>query len=138
MLFRSIMLPVVVMTGHGDVDTAVSAMKAGAVDFIEKPFEKASLMACVDAACQQSASQRGASARRDEAEARLNVLTERESEVLRGLVQGLPNKTIAYDLGISPRTVEIHRMKMMGKLGARHAAEAVRLRIEAESADVAA
>ena len=128
---RGIMLPVVVMTGHGDVDTAVSAMKAGAVDFIEKPFEKASLMACVDAACQQSASQRGASARRDEAEARLNVLTERESEVLRGLVQGLPNKTIAYDLGISPRTVEIHRANLMQKLGVRSLSEALRIAFQA-------
>jgi two-component system response regulator FixJ len=124
---RGILLPVVIMTGHGDVDMAVAAMKAGATDFIEKPFEKAALLACIDAANQQSVAQRGAGARAEEARNRLNVLTEREREVLQGLVQGLPNKTIAYDLGISPRTVEIHRANLMQKLNVRSLAEALRI-----------
>ncbi|HKT76317.1 MAG TPA: response regulator, partial [Sphingobium sp.] len=106
---RGIMLPVVIMTGHGDIDMAVGAMKAGASDFVEKPFDKAALLACIESARKLTVAERGASARAQEARARLNALTERERDVLDGLVEGLPNKTIAYDLGISPRTVEIHR-----------------------------
>ncbi|WP_336958944.1 response regulator FixJ [Sphingobium aquiterrae] len=124
---RGIMIPVVIMTGHGDVDMAVAAMKAGASDFIEKPFEKAALLACIEAATQQAFAQRGVGARAEEARDRLNVLTEREREVLQGLVKGLPNKTIAYDLGISPRTVEIHRANLMTKLEVRSLAEALRI-----------
>lgn len=128
---RGIMLPVVIMTGHGDVDTAVSAMKTGASDFIEKPFEKAALLGCVEAARKLSLADRGASARAQDARARLNVLTEREREVLDGLVEGLPNKTIAYDLGISPRTVEIHRANLMHKLEVKSLAEALRIAFHA-------
>jgi two-component system response regulator FixJ len=124
---RGIMIPVVIMTGHGEVDMAVAAMKAGASDFIEKPFEKAALLACITAATQQAFAQRGAGARAEEARDRLNVLTEREHEVLQGLVRGLPNKTIAYDLGISPRTVEIHRANLMTKLEVHSLAEALRI-----------
>jgi two-component system response regulator FixJ len=124
---RGIMIPVVIMTGHGEVDMAVAAMKAGASDFIEKPFEKAALLACIKAATQQAFAQRGAGARAEEARDRLNVLTEREHEVLQGLVRGLPNKTIAYDLGISPRTVEIHRANLMTKLEVHSLAEALRI-----------
>src|SRR3546814_14680678 len=89
------------MTGHGDIDMAVTAMKAGASDFIEKPFEKAALLGCVEAARRVAVADRGANARAEDARARLNILTEREREVLHGLVEGLPNKTIAYDLAIS-------------------------------------
>ena len=128
---RGIMLPVVVMTGHGDVDMAVTAMKAGASDFIEKPFEKAALLACVDAARRTAVADRGASARAEDARARLNILTDREREVLDGLVEGLPNKTIAYDLGISPRTVEIHRANLMQKLEVKSLAEALRIAFHA-------
>lgn len=128
---RGIMLPVVIMTGHGDVDMAVSAMKTGASDFIEKPFEKAALLGCVEAARKLSLADRGASARAQDARARLNVLTEREREVLNGLVEGLPNKTIAYDLGISPRTVEIHRANLMHKLEVKSLAEALRIAFHA-------
>lgn len=128
---RGIMLPVVIMTGHGDVDMAVSAMKTGASDFIEKPFEKAALLGCVEAARKLSLADRGASARAQDARARLNVLTEREREVLDGLVEGLPNKTIAYDLGISPRTVEIHRANLMHKLEVKSLAEALRIAFHA-------
>ncbi|AMK19749.1 MULTISPECIES: response regulator FixJ [Sphingobium] len=128
---RGIMLPVVIMTGHGDVDMAVSAMKTGASDFIEKPFEKAALLGCVEAARKLSLADRGASARAQDARARLNILTEREREVLDGLVEGLPNKTIAYDLGISPRTVEIHRANLMHKLEVKSLAEALRIAFHA-------
>ena len=125
------MLPVIIMTGHGDIDMAVAAMKAGASDFIEKPFEKAALLACIEAARKQSIAARGADARALEAQARLNILTDREREVLDGLVEGLPNKTIAYDLGISPRTVEIHRANLMQKLEVRSLAEALRIAFHA-------
>ncbi|ETI60239.1 chemotaxis protein CheY [Sphingobium sp. C100] len=128
---RGVMLPVVIMTGHGDVDMAVAAMKAGASDFIEKPFEKAALLACIAAAQRQSVAERGLSARAQEAQARLNALTDRERDVLDGLIQGLPNKTIAYDLGISPRTVEIHRANLMQKLEVRSLAEALRIAFHA-------
>ena len=128
---HGVMLPVVIMTGHGDIDMAVAAMKAGASDFIEKPFEKAALISCIEAAHRQSIAARGASARAQEAQARLNVLTDRERDVLNGLVDGLPNKSIAYDLGISPRTVEIHRANLMQKLEVRSLAEALRNAIHA-------
>jgi len=128
---RGVMLPVIIMTGHGDVDMAVQAMKAGASDFIEQPFEKAALLACIAAAQRQSVAERGLSARAMEAQARLNVLTDRERDVLNGLVDGLPNKTIAYDLGISPRTVEIHRANLMQKLEVRSLAEALRIAFHA-------
>jgi two-component system response regulator FixJ len=128
---RGVMLPVIIMTGHGDVDMAVQAMKAGASDFIEKPFEKAALLACIAAAQRQSVAERGLSARAMEAQSRLNVLTDRERDVLNGLVDGLPNKTIAYDLGISPRTVEIHRANLMQKLEVRSLAEALRIAFHA-------
>ena len=120
-------LPVIIMTGHGDVPLSVRAMKAGAIDFIEKPFEKVLLISAVEeglATLQRADSARD---RSKDAAVRLQVLTEREREVLDGLAQGLPNKTIAYDLGISPRTVEIHRANLMTKLGVRSLSEALRL-----------
>lgn len=128
---RGIMLPVVIMTGHGDVDLAVAAMKAGATDFLEKPFEKAALIDCLSSAGEVALAERGLSARRAEAQSRLNVLTDREREVLEGLVAGLPNKTIAYDLGISPRTVEIHRANLMQKLDVKSLADALRIAFQA-------
>ena len=120
-------LPVIIMTGHGDVALAVRAMKAGAVDFIEKPFEKDVLLAALDEG-QQRLTRKGATEdRARDATVRLQALTPRERDVLDGLAQGLPNKTIAYDLGISPRTVEIHRANMMTKLEERSLSEALRL-----------
>ena len=122
-----VLLPVVIMTGHGDVSLAVQAMKAGAVDFIEKPFEKPVLLGALDVARARLADAASVSNREKDAAARLNVLTPREFDVLRGLANGLPNKTIAYDLAISPRTVEIHRANLMEKLGARSLSEALRV-----------
>lgn len=113
---RGIAYPVVVMTGHGDVDVAVKAMKAGAVDFIEKPFDKQVVLEAVEEGFSRLDRSTEVSQRRKEASLRLNALTPREYEVLEGLVKGHPNKTIGYDLGISARTVEIHRANVMKKL----------------------
>lgn len=124
---RDIRLPVIVMTGHGDVSVAVQAMKVGAVDFIEKPFEKATLLSALEEGFAQLTRTGTRAARAEEALAQLDVLTPREREVLEGLVKGYPNKTIAYDLGISPRTVEIHRANVMSKLGVASLSEALRI-----------
>ena len=124
---RGIDLPVIVMTGHGDVSVAVEAMKAGAVDFIEKPFEKSVLLAALDDGFGRIELSGRRAERAALAAIRLEALTPRERDVLRGLVDGLPNKTIGYDLGISPRTVEIHRAHLMAKLGVRSLSEALRI-----------
>lgn len=124
---RGIALPVIVMTGHGDVTVAVAAMKAGAVDFLEKPFEKAELVAALEDGFARIDQSGHRAERAAIAVIRLKALTPRERDVLRGLVNGLPNKTIGYDLGISPRTVEIHRAHLMTKLEVRSLAEALRI-----------
>jgi two-component system response regulator FixJ len=124
---NGVMLPVIIMTGHGDVGLAVRAMKAGAIDFIEKPFEKATLMSALDQGFAKLGDSDVRRVRAQEAATRLEVLTPRERDVLQGLVAGLPNKSIAYDLGISPRTVEIHRANLMTKLEVKSLSEALRL-----------
>lgn len=129
---RGLALPVIIMTGHGDVSLAVKAMKAGAIDFIEKPFEKAVLMSALEHGFRQLEQMDTTLARSEDAEVRLNALTAREREVLEGLAKGLPNKTIAHDLGISPRTVEIHRANLMTKLEVRTLSEALRLAFAVE------
>ena len=129
---HGVSLPVIIMTAHGDVPLSVKAMKAGAIDFIEKPFEKDVLITAIESGF--GALQRADSGREKakDASVRLQVLTPREREVLDGLAQGLPNKTIAYDLGISPRTVEIHRANLMTKLEVRSLSEALRLAFAAQ------
>ena len=129
---RGITLPVIIMTGHGDVTLAVEAMKAGAVDFIEKPFEKAVLLGAIEQAFERLAKSKVAAERARDADVRLQALSPREREVLDGLAQGLPNKTIAYDLGISPRTVEIHRANLMTKLEVKSLSEALRIAFAAQ------
>lgn len=129
---KGVALPVVIMTGHGDVTLAVEAMKAGAVDFIEKPFEKAVLIGAIEEAFGMIDRSRAAGERARDAEVRLQALTARERDVLDGLVKGLPNKTIGYDLGISPRTVEIHRANLMTKLGVKSLSEALRIAFAAQ------
>jgi two-component system response regulator FixJ len=121
------LLPVIIMTGHGDVPIAVQAMKAGAIDFIEKPFEKQTLLRALEAGAAKLKQAASENVRSEEARDRLKVLTPRERDVLAGLTKGLPNKTIAYDLGISPRTVEIHRANLMDKLEVRSLSEALRI-----------
>jgi len=125
-------LPAIVITGHGDVPLAVEAMKAGAVDFIEKPFDQETILHAVQAALERGFEGEG---RDDPAvAARLATLSERERQVLEGLVAGHPNKTIAYDLGISPRTVEVYRANLMTKMGARSLSELIRMAIIAKVA----
>ena len=129
---KGVSLPVILMTGHGDVSLAVQAMKAGSVDFIEKPFEKAVLLSAIEHGVERLKRSAANQDRADEAAVRLQALTPREREVLDGLAKGLPNKTIAYDLGISPRTVEIHRANVMSKLGVRSLSEALRIAFAAQ------
>ncbi len=122
-----IKMPVIVVTGHGDVPLAVEAMKNGAVDFLEKPFDDELLLASVRSALNRSQENATRDAERAEVEARLATLTNREREVLEGLVAGKPNKVIAFDLAISPRTVEIYRANVMTKMEAASLSELVRM-----------
>ena len=124
---RGVAMPVIVLTGHGDISIAVRAMKAGAVDFLEKPFEKSVLLGAIEAAFARLDDHGSRAAQADEAAVAIAALTPRERDVLDGLAQGLPNKTIAYDLGISPRTIEVHRARIMEKLAAKNAADLMRI-----------
>ena len=129
-------LPVIVVTGHGDVPTAVRAMKAGAVDFIEKPIDETQLFAAIDAALAEKKF-----AVRDRVVAgateRMALLSPRERQVLEAIAVGRPSKLIAYDLGISVRTVEVHRAHMLDRLGVRNMAEAIRIAVMATLAEPA-
>ncbi|MBR0749049.1 response regulator transcription factor [Bradyrhizobium japonicum] len=127
-------LPVIVVTAQGDVQTAVRAMKAGAADFIEKPYSDDALIAAIESALKTSA----AKGRTDDiatAAALIKTLSPRERQVLEALVAGRQNKIIAFDLGISVRTVEVHRSRMMDRLGVHQFAEAVRLLVLASFAE---
>ena len=124
---RGYRAPVVVMTGHADVPLAIEAMKAGVVDFIEKPFDEALLLSALRTALQQGKAQSEQDAALSETRKRIAALSPRENEVLGGLVEGKANKVIAYDLGISPRTVEIYRANLMTKMQARSLSELVRM-----------
>lgn len=133
---RGFRRPVVVMTAHGDVPTAVEAMRAGAFDFIEKPFDDEGLLAILKEALALRGSPPWAAGLADpavaEAAARIAALSPREREVLERLMAGKPNKAIANELGLSPRTVEVHRARLMARLGVGSVAEAVRLAVQAE------
>jgi two-component system response regulator FixJ len=130
---RRARMPVVIMTGHADVSLAVAAMKEGAVDFIEKPFADDVLLAAIQMAFDQDRNTGHPAAEVAQIQARLASLTAREKEVLDGLLAGHPNKTIAYDLGISPRTVEVHRANVMTKMVASSLSELVRMTLAAEN-----
>jgi two-component system response regulator FixJ len=119
-------LPVVIMTGHGDIPMAVKAMRAGAIDFLEKPFERPALIEAIKRALAQADTPPGA-VRATAGPVPREVLTERELEVFRLLVEGDQNKVVAHKLDISVRTAEAHRAKLMSKLGARNLADLVRL-----------
>jgi two-component system response regulator FixJ len=128
---RSLHFPMIVITGHGDVPLAVRAMKAGAIDFIEKPFASEAILDSLGAALSRLAAPNERDPAAVAAAAKLALLSPREREVLEGLLAGLPNKSIAYDLAISPRTVEIHRARVMDKMGARSLSELIRLTLAA-------
>jgi two-component system response regulator FixJ len=128
-------LPVIVITGHGDVPLAVQAMKAGAVDFIEKPFADAVLLDAIRMAADRQARDAGRDKKVAAIQAKLASLSPRETEVLDGLVAGLPNKTIAYDLGISARTVEVHRANLMTKMMAGSLSDLLRMVFVARRSD---
>jgi two-component system response regulator FixJ len=119
--------PVIVMTAHGDISTAVKAMKAGAVDFVEKPFDDEVMLAVIATALAPTTVEGPGSA-----VSRIAELSAREREVLSLMVAGKPNKLIAGELGLSPRTVEVHRARLMSRLGVRSLAEAVRIVVRAE------
>lgn len=124
-------LPVIVITGHGDVPLAVQAMKAGAVDFIEKPFSDDAILASIETAVARGRRSMGTVVNDSKFEGRLARLTPREREVFHQLIVGQPNKIIAHNLSISARTVEIHRARVMEKMEARSLPELVRMAIEA-------
>lgn len=128
---RGVAAPVIVMTGHGDIPLAVEAMKGGAVDFIEKPFDDELLLTAIRTAFDGMGADDAPHAVREAADERLAQLSPREREVLAGVVQGKLNKQIAYDLEISPRTVEIYRANLMSKTGARNIAELMRIALAA-------
>jgi two-component system response regulator FixJ len=128
---RGLQVPVIIMTGHGDVPLAVRAMKAGAIDFIEKPFDEKLLLDAIARALHIGESQRNRSAEIKAAQDMLALLTPRERHVLDQLVAGRSNKIAAYELGISPRTIEIHRAHIMDKMNARSLSDLVRISIAA-------
>ncbi len=128
---RALAFPMIIITGHGDVPLAVRAMKAGALDFIEKPFAAQTILDSVGNAIGALAPGRDRNPAAAAAVARLELLSPRERQVLEGLLAGLPNKSIAYDLAISPRTVEVHRARLMDKTGARSLSELIRLALAA-------
>ena len=124
---RGVSHPIIVITGHGDVPLAVEAMKAGVMDFIEKPFEDELILSAVRAALRRISEVSDKDEQRLDIAARLEALSAREREVLQGLVAGQPNKVIAYDLGISPRTVEVYRANVMTKMRATSLSDLVRM-----------
>jgi len=126
------MLPTIVVTGHGDVPMAVEAMKAGAVDFIEKPFEERILLDAVARAVRHLEKRHPSDEDTAAIRSRVGGLTERERQIMEAIVSGLPNKTIAYDLNISPRTVEVHRANVMSKMQAGNLPELVRMVLAAK------
>ncbi len=127
-------VPAIVITGHGDVPMAVAAMKAGASDFIEKPFSDEVLIEAIRRACAAAESKADAGPPPAAIRDRVAQLTAREREIMAGIVAGLPNKTIAYDLQISPRTVEVHRANIMSKMQAKSLPELVRMSLAIERA----
>ena len=127
---KDIEIPIVFVTGHGDVPAAVSALKGGAVDFIQKPFSHREVLSIIEKAFQRDAENREKRARQSRIAGRLAMLTEREREVLQRVIEGKPNKIIAADLDISMKTVEFHRAKVMEKMGVTSVAELVQFAMQ--------
>ena len=132
---RDVAVPILVLTGHGDVPLAVGAMRLGAVDFLEKPYPPAALLEGIRHACNTPVSVRGAQPVDKGAQAKVATLSERQRAVLLGILKGQPNKIIAWELGLSVRTVESYRSEMFSRLGVRGAAGAIRLAIAAGMSD---
>jgi two-component system response regulator FixJ len=128
-------MPAIVITGHGDIALAVEAMKAGAVDFIEKPFNDEAILRAVQAACDKLDRAVGSAEYKREIDARAATLSTRERQVLDGLVAGQPNKIIAHELGISPRTVEVYRANLMTKMQANSLSDLVRMALVLQAPD---
>ncbi|MBB3593683.1 FixJ family two-component response regulator [Rhizobium sp. BK529] len=126
-------MPAIIITGQGDIATAVQAMKVGASDFLEKPIDEETLIAAINGAMRQGWCG-SAVTDCENAAARLRQLTDRERQVLSGVLDGLQNKMIAYHLGISSRTVEVHRANVMAKMGARNLAELMRMAMTIDTA----
>ena len=133
---RGALLAVIIVTGHGDVPLAVRAMKAGAVDFLEKPFDEEALLFSVKRAANQASSVSNRVAALQDAQTRIADLTKREREVLDLVVAGRANKVIAHELGISPRTVELHRARVMDKMSARTVADLVRISLMLDGSEL--
>ena len=132
---RDIGLPIIFITGHGDVPMAVNAMKSGAMDFLQKPFRDQDLLDRINKALKLARDHQATQMEEDEIRRRLDSLTPRESEVMSMVVKGCANKVIAMDLGVSQRTVELHRARVMHKMGVRSLAELVRLAERVRAAD---
>lgn len=130
------LLPAIVITGHGDVQMAVEAMKSGALDFIEKPFSDDVLLASIARAVDHAAQRHLNEAMQEQTRQRLASLSERERQVLRGVVAGQPNKAIALELGISPRTVEVYRAGLMGKMQAQSLPDLVRMVLDLDPDEI--
>ena len=124
-------VPVIVITGHGDITLAVEAMKVGAVDFLEKPFDDEMILSSIRTALNKDADSTRQKVEQTQINEKLAALSNREYQVLEGLVAGKPNKIIAFDLGISPRTVEIYRANLMTKMGANSLSDLVRMAVTA-------
>jgi RNA polymerase sigma factor (sigma-70 family) len=131
LLTRDSSLPIVFLTGHGDLAHARAALKSGAVDFLEKPYEEADLLAAVGEAMERNTRESAAQTHVAEIAARIERLSEREHQVMHLVVAGKPNREIAEELGISPRTVEVFKARMMEKMQARSVPELVRMAMEA-------
>jgi FixJ family two-component response regulator len=127
---KDIEIPIVFVTGHGDVPAAVSAIKGGAVDFIQKPFSHREVLSIIEKAFQRDAEIRERRIRQSRIAGRLATLTEREQEVLQRVIEGKPNKIIAAELDISMKTVEFHRAKVMEKMGVTSVAELVLIAVQ--------
>lgn len=125
----------VILTGRGDIRIAVDAMKAGAKEFLEKPYDYAELMKAIEGAFEQLEQSHAEGSRTEAAAARIAALSQRERDVLKGLIDGRSNKVIAYDLDISPRTVEVYRANLMTKLEVRSLSEALRVAFAAGLVD---
>ncbi len=132
---RGAVVPVIFMSGHGDIPMAVEAMQHGAFDFLQKPFRDQDLLDRIQRAIAKDGERRQALGERERIRAHLDALTEREREVLDLMTQGKQNKVIAQELGISPRTIEIHRARVMDKMDAQSVAELVRMMLDLRQAN---